>query len=206
MINKTPNPVSRLRKSGIKRSLAAATFSMAAIMTSPAVIIYSQPNTTVISNVATIDVDANGVTEFLLSRASVGPMSFIFTLSKLSPTFDFVSNSTDGQGLSNLSSSVPVNSSSIFSTGNSATIQMSSGSSGYFGFQFNPSGTLLYGWGQLSLSSNGDAITLIDYAYENSGMAINTAAVPEPSAYLLVGLGLAAICYQRKRTRKDAVV
>jgi len=212
-MDKPLRPISRLRKSGLNRPLAVATISAAAIATSHALIIYSgEVNITPQVNQPTaINVDSQGGSEFSLSNFS-GKGSFSFSLSTFSTDFDYVAPTSNASILSKLSSSVPISSSSTFTTSANASIgsenggQWANGASGYFGFQFNPTASLtLYGWGQLTVSANGQAVTLVDYAYEDTGASISTAAIPEPSAYLLVGLCLAIICYRRNRSHRDVV-
>ena len=57
----------------------------------------------------------------------------------------------------------------------------------YFGFQFNPTGSkVLYGWAHAQYDDNGGgkggpaSLTLLDYAYEDSGASITTGAVAPP--------------------------
>lgn len=83
---------------------------------------------------------------------------------------------------------------------------------GYVGFRFTPvsGGQLKYGWAQLTVNATGlsggvATVTLVDYAYEDSGTAIQAGvtAIPEPSAVALV-MGAASLLALRKRRRQAA--
>ncbi|WOO43689.1 PEP-CTERM sorting domain-containing protein [Rubellicoccus peritrichatus] len=90
------------------------------------------------------------------------------------------------------------NMSSVFSVLFSGSIKravgFTSGESGYMGFQFNPSGSLvLYGWAEVILTEGGDSGTfeVVQWAYDDSGANIQT-PVPEPATAAL-GLGALAL-------------
>jgi hypothetical protein len=83
---------------------------------------------------------------------------------------------------------------------------------GYVGFKFRPNSVspFNYAWLQLSVTATGlgnpPSFTLVDWAYENSGAAIqagNTGAIPEPSAVALV-MGAASLLAVRRRRRQTA--
>ena len=86
---------------------------------------------------------------------------------------------------------------------------ISSGVSTYIGFRFNPSGTELFGWANVTLTDGGSFGTFVinEWAYDDSGSSIQTgqtSAVPEPATYAL-GLGalaLGAAGLRRMRQRK----
>ncbi|WOO42080.1 hypothetical protein [Rubellicoccus peritrichatus] len=69
-----------------------------------------------------------------------------------------------------------------------------SGESGYLGFQFNPSGSLvLYGWAEVILTDGGNSgtVEIVQWAYEDTGANIQT-PIPEP-ATVATGLGALAL-------------
>ena len=112
-----------------------------------------------------------------------------------------------------MGSGVPVNASLVYALAgrivnpNQASGWLTRGDSGYFGFRFNPSGSLpLYGWAQLIRSATGtDTVTFTKFAYEDSGAAILTGAtaVPEPEDYAVaVGAGLLALAGVRRWRRR----
>jgi len=93
------------------------------------------------------------------------------------------------------------------SLGNVANI--TSGVSTYIGFRFNPSGTELFGWANVTLTNGNGFGTFVinEWAYDDTGASIQTgqtSAVPEPATYAL-GLGalaLGAAGLRRMRQRK----
>ena len=122
----------------------------------------------------------------------------------------FVDVSATPNVLDKLSSGVAIGSSSSFN-GSSLIAGFGEGlwnrgDDAYFGFEFNPSGSLvLYGWGHLVRSATGtDTVTLTQYAYDNTGAAILTGAtgvtpVPEPADYAFAsGVGLLALAGGRR--------
>lgn len=207
---------SRLRKTGLMRPLMAVAATASALMTSQGAVIYSNgANISTIStggtssspNNAALNVDGEFVPEFSLS-SYFSKLSFHY-LNTFSTDFDFVSSvDSTSATMAKLGSSISVDSNSMFSSAVAANIApgavWTSDSTGYFGFQFNPSGSKnLYGWGQLSISSDRKTMTLVDYAYENSGASILTAAVPEPSVSLLGLMGLTSVCFLRSRKNRE---
>lgn len=76
------------------------------------------------------------------------------------------------------------------------------GTTGYAGFFFNDGATDIYGWVEMDFSADSSTFTVLQYAYDDSGAAIQVGAIPEPSTALLLGLGLvglAAVCRRRGR-------
>ena len=218
---------SRLRKTGLMRPLAAVAATASALMTSQGAVIYSglQNVSTTASSVSfsrvAVNVDDDLGSEF--SLASSFSKTSRHTLDTFSADFDFVSsvNSTSDL-MAKFDSSVSVGSDSLFSSAGNPNVitrnfngitfttttgNWSTGSTGYFGFRFNPSGSqTLYGWGQVSISADGNTMTLVDYAYDNSGTSIltgATAAVPEPSVSLLGLMGLTSVCFLRSRKIRE---
>lgn len=79
--------------------------------------------------------------------------------------------------------------------------QFASGTEGYIGFKFTPnddSGTF-YGWMRVALSNDGSTGVIRDWAYETSGSGITVGAVPEPSAFALLGLGAAGLLRRKRK-------
>lgn len=87
-------------------------------------------------------------------------------------------------------------SSTIFKLG--SVTGWTSGVSGYFGFRFDDQGqsgtNTVYGWARLTivLDDLNSEVTLHEWAYEDSGGAIQVGAVPEPAA-VTTGLGALAL-------------
>jgi hypothetical protein len=76
---------------------------------------------------------------------------------------------------------------------------------GYLGFSLviddpgNPGNPLtVYGWARVTLENNDAVGVLHEWAYENTGAAIQVAAIPEPRAALLAGPSLLLVLYRRR--------
>ena len=76
---------------------------------------------------------------------------------------------------------------------------------GYLGFSLiidNPASPgnplLVYGWALVTLENNDGVGILHEWAYEDSGAAIQVAAIPEPRAALLGGLGMLMLLRRRR--------
>ena len=86
-----------------------------------------------------------------------------------------------------------------------------SGGKGYIGFRFiDANGHLDYGWMQLQFNAGGfnsqsTSLTVIDWAYDNSGNPIVAGQVPEPSsmALALLGAGALGLTIWRQVRRRD---
>ncbi|MFD0895741.1 PEP-CTERM sorting domain-containing protein [Luteolibacter ambystomatis] len=79
--------------------------------------------------------------------------------------------------------------------------QFASGTEGYIGFKLTPnddSGTF-YGWMRVVFSNDGSTGVIRDWAYETSGSGITVGAVPEPSAFALLGLGAAGLLRRKRK-------
>ncbi|MEY4488499.1 MAG: hypothetical protein RIQ79_1007 [Verrucomicrobiota bacterium] len=88
------------------------------------------------------------------------------------------------------------------------------GGGGYYGFEMNANGVPFYGWIQLNYFATGilggpDTLTVIDWAYEDSGAPIAAGSIPEPaeSAAIMAGAVLAgsALMMSRRRQRLAAL-
>ena len=66
--------------------------------------------------------------------------------------------------------------------------QFESGAKGYFGFQFTPNGTMntWFGWMHTTLDNTGGTGIIHDWAWEDSGAAIQVDAIPEPAVLSLM--------------------
>lgn len=108
-----------------------------------------------------------------------------------------------------------VNNAAIFSSGafQARFDQFTLGQSGILGFTFNPDGTQLYGWADVTFSVGGTygLATVNEWAYDSTGSSILAgqtvvAAVPEPAtaATGLALLALGAAGLRRKRRKQAA--
>ena len=90
----------------------------------------------------------------------------------------------------------------------SATDQFQSGTTGYLGFKFVPTGGggPYYGWMRLSLTVNTAGAQVIDWAYDTTGasMGAGVTAVPEPAeACILAVAGLGVFASARRLRRRS---
>jgi hypothetical protein len=77
------------------------------------------------------------------------------------------------------------------------------GTTGFAGVRFNIGGQPHYAWLRLQINAAGDALTIIDWAYEDQpNTAISAGATPEPGSGALVGLGLLALGARGVRHRR----
>ncbi len=181
-------PPSRFRSGGLTRSLVtAAVLAGPAVMTAQAEIIYSGGQN---RSSGSINIDNAGEAEFsLVSSSTVSKAGTFYTHSlsiAAASSFDFGATTVQLPGgstamnLSLLGASSSIGAGRTFSLLSTAPIAATGslsgwpgGTGGYFGFRFNPSGSqVLYGWGYLRLSSGLSSMTLVDWAYEDSGAAI----------------------------------
>lgn len=79
------------------------------------------------------------------------------------------------------------------------------GNPGYAGFVFDNGTGPLYGWLYLDFDASGTSFTVTQWAYEDTGAAIQV-GVPEPNTALLLGLGLAGLAMglRSRRRRRSA--
>jgi len=82
-----------------------------------------------------------------------------------------------------------------------ASNQFTSGENGFIGFQFTPNDTLetFYGWMRVTLNNTGGTGTIHDWAWENSGNAIQVSSIPEPTSVVLILVG--SIFFWRRKSR-----
>ena len=77
------------------------------------------------------------------------------------------------------------------------------GIEGYLGFRLTQADGDHYGWMRLDMirGYGGQVVNVSDWAYNTMpGQTLAAGAVPEPSTWALLGLGLAALCLLRKRS------
>lgn len=76
-----------------------------------------------------------------------------------------------------------------------------------FGFQFAneaAGGATNYGWVAISFGATAGSRSIVGYAYDNAGLAVQAGVVPEPATYALWLAGLAAVGGLASRRRKSA--
>jgi MYXO-CTERM domain-containing protein len=202
-------PISRTQSLARVSTLAAvatATGAHAAIVTF---------NTTITSNNSTSgsttwNIDGTGVAEAALNNRGSSSKDF-----SMAGGFRVITN---GLRLNGLAANVPIsalkpfaNISGVFYMGViQSAVNFVSGASTYIGFQFNPSGTVLYGWADVTLTNGGSygTFTVNSWAYDTLGNSILTGQtvatpVPEPASYA-VGLGALALGAAALRRRRQA--
>lgn len=189
----------------------AAVAASSALVTANAGVIYSGVvNTAPAANgTIPVNIDSFGPSEFILENNNDAKGAKHF-LSSLSSDFKFLAADNSTNIVTRLASGVSVDVTGTFSPGQQSrgviaaeqgfSSQWAPSDVGYMGFLFNPTGMqTLYGWAQFSISSNAQTMTLVDYAYENSGTAINTAAVPEPGTVAMGAIGAGLFFLVRRR-------
>jgi len=222
-----PEGSRRLRKGGLSRTMLVATAvagASTALMTANAEVVYSgQQNLSTSSLLGVVfdednepvNLDGAANNEFTLQSFNEKGSDF-HTLLFSSPDFSlalgdnlsetYVVHSLTGGVLigPSMAFDAPFPSSGVVVIENIPNDYWMAGSDAYFGFQFNPSGSqVLYGWGHLTISGDATVMTLVDWAYDNTGASIMTAAmpVPEPAAGTLILGGLAALAFWRKHAK-----
>jgi hypothetical protein len=213
---------SRLRNSGLRRSAggAAAIASLgAALQTAHGEIIHSGVRN--ISTSSALGVD--DVKPVQLSELSNKGADFSL-MSEHSKGYDFHSLLDEGRfdhfapvvstepsengALQNLPAGELIDANSAFVTDGPLVVRLTNttagpwagGSDGYFGYRFDTLGpTMLYGWGRITLSPDAQVMTLVEWAYENTGAPIRAGQLPEPGTGFLVALSLAIAALFRRR-------
>ena len=74
--------------------------------------------------------------------------------------------------------------------------------SGYIGVRFRDSNlNTFYGWIEAEVSEDGSTLSLISWAYDDSGASIIAGAVPEPTAMALLAMGAVGVGAYRRRKK-----
>lgn len=80
----------------------------------------------------------------------------------------------------------------------------------YVGFRFNSSGTK-YGWARINIDVGGgglgdETLTVVEWAFEDTGGDIRVGAIPEPSSFALMAAGAAGVLAWKRRRRNESDV
>lgn len=231
-MNANTTSSSRLRKSGLSRSVigASAVGSMgAALQTAHAKIVYSGIQN--ISTTSALEVDdvkpvtlssqSNKGADFSLwsyndkgydTHYLYDQGGFLGGFEHFTPIVS--TNPSDNGALQRLDKGETIDSQGSYETGgpqgirllaNSPNSQWSPGTEGYFGYRFDALGWPPYhGWGRITLSEDAQVMTLVDWAYEDTGAPIQAGQIPEPTTSLLLTASLAiAALWRRRQASKD---
>lgn len=226
-MNANTTSSSRLRKSGLRRSLigASAIGSMgAALQTANAKIVYSGIQN--ISTTTALVVDEPDIKPVTLSSQSNKGADFNLeslhsskgndwhSLSSY-PRFDHFTPIVDASRsffVGRLEKGDIIDSQRVFADENYSVVEIKSTAldsqwsdvnEGYFGYRFDALGwPPNYGWGRLTFSEDLKVMTLVDWAYEDTGAPIQAGAgqIPEPVTGLLLSASLAFAAFWRRRS------
>ncbi len=118
----------------------------------------------------------------------------------------YVSATATGAALS-LAMGTVIDGSSVFNTASPSAAGLSTGSPVLFGFRFRNEGgdlvstaddTVHFGWARVILTA-GTPGTLVDYAFESNPLTgLQAGVVPEPAAWMLMGLGVAGLLLRKR--------
>jgi len=215
----------RFRSTGLARSAAALAVGATALGSAQAGIIYSGVQDIAVNTSAGypgdaqgVDLDFSGDAEFRWAGGQFDPMSSSLTgqTDQHTDGFAVIGNLPNPQslvvGTRQFAAGFEIGPGGDFQLGKQINRfytsvgslgEWDAGETAYFGFQFTPASTPLYGWGQVSF--DGTYLTLMDWAYEDTGASITAghtgvAAAPVPGSTALLALGLSlAGCFRRRR-------
>ncbi len=77
--------------------------------------------------------------------------------------------------------------------GSSSNPDWTPGATGYAGFVFDNGSGPFYGWLQIEFDASEMDFTVLQWAYDDTGVPITAGTVPQPGTAILLGLGLAAL-------------
>ena len=202
-------------------SLAAA---LGASQSASAAIVYFNPGTVTAAPGDSVYVDITGG---ISSNSTIPEFNFQLTDYVSKPPFGFpkpakpevFSNSgsdltvLNGSYVAKLSSGAEITSG--FSGGQDAYMASDSlgpwaspnDGTGYVGFSIEPASTVLYGWMQVDYDSTSGNLSVIDWAYDDSGASIRAGetSVPEPAEAALLASLLAGSAVLFARRRRQAI-
>ena len=157
---------------------------------------------------------AGGDANFFLGGARVSNDAYAYAIDASWQPVRTGTGNTDAIVQLDVGTTIDISTAS-YSTGFGASGQINShfgggsgftvGTPGYLGFSLisdnpaNPGNPLtVFGWALVTLRNNDGVGMLHEWAFENTGAAIQVGAVPEPRAALLGGLGLLALLRRRR--------
>jgi hypothetical protein len=165
-----------------------------------------------------LDMDGDGTTDLVLQSGQDGfavfPQTGAAVLAMPSGPFDLNSYGLPLSAGQEISSLTPVasfwdadsaNGSLLTSGRNVGAIGLFTGQIAYLGVQFTCAGQLHYGYLHLDVSFVGaNTGNLLALAWDTRpGTSIIAGAVPEPSTFALLGIGLVVLCIVRRRCYAD---
>lgn len=202
----------------VLRGAMAAT-ALATVMTAPAqaaIVVFSTPLAIpnnidgLYINLVTGESDTAPVTGWDINPYSAaGSLAFFYGAAANPDSAGMLDAS--GTAYASLAESSLVSASASFSQAASSAFASAFTSPGthFLGvrFQNEQTGQVNFGYMQFQVgagSTTGFPLTLVGWAYENTGAGINVAAIPEPGTYALMLAGLAGIAGFAARRRKSA--